>query len=191
MCWPADAYAALRDAHADPGRFGADPSRIALGGDSAGGNAAAVCAQRAAAAGGAAVAFQLLVYPITDFTRLDRPSHLMFAGHCPLTPKHMRWFHAAYLGPDADAIGADPAASPLLAESLAGVAPAHVVTAGYDPLRDEGVAYAERLRDDGVAVTHRHHPGLMHTFVSAVGIGRAPRDAVAEMGGVLRAGLAR
>lgn len=184
-----DAYAAFLHVHENAASFGADPDRIAVGGDSAGGNVSAACALRAAREGGPAPAFQLLVYPVTDNSRQDRRSYELFGEGFFLTDAHMRWYRGHYFGADEATLSLDPAASPLLAEDLSGVAPAHVVTAGFDPLRDEGEEYAERLREAGVPVTQRRHPGLIHGFFNAVGAGRASRDAVAEMGGVLRAGL--
>jgi acetyl esterase len=185
-----DAYAAFAHVHGHAASYGADPERIAVGGDSAGGNVSAACALRAAREGGPAPAFQLLIYPVTDNSRQDRRSYELFGDGFFLTSAHMRWYREHYFGSDEATLSREPAASPLLAEDLAGVAPAHVITAGFDPLRDEGEEYAERLRDAGVPVTLRRHPGLIHGFLNAIGAGRASRDAVAEMGGVLRAGLA-
>jgi acetyl esterase/lipase len=107
-----------------------------------------------------------------------------------LTASVMTWFRAHYFGPDEATLALDPAASPLLADDLAGLPPAHVVTAGFDVLRDEGEAYAARLRDAGVPVTTRRHSGLIHGFVHVLAPRRGSRDAVVEMGGVLRAALA-
>ena len=185
-----DAYAAFADVHANAARFGADPGRIAVGGDSAGGNLAAVCSQRAVAEGGPVPAFQLLIYPVTDNSSQDTPSQRMFAQGFFLTADVMRWFRAHYFGPDEATLSLDPAASPLLADDLAGLPPAHVVTAGFDVLRDEGEAYAVRLHDAGVPVTTRRHSGLIHGFIHVLAPRRGSRDAVIEMGGVLRAALA-
>ena len=185
-----DAFAAFADVHGDPARFGADPARIAVGGDSAGGNISAACALRAAREGGPAPAFQLLIYPVTDNSRQGTASYRMFADGFFLTAAQMRWYRGHYFGADEATLSLEPDASPLLAPDVSGVAPAHVVTAGFDPLRDEGEAYAARLREAGVPVTTRRHTGLVHGFVNVVGVGRVSRDAIAEMGGVLRAGLA-
>ena len=183
-----DALAAFRDAHARAGELGADPARIAVGGDSAGGHLAAVTAREAAADdGGPAPAFQLLVYPVTDFVE-ESASRRTFAEGFFLTKESMDFYEDAFLAPGVDR--ADPRVSPLRAPDLSGVAPALVVTAGFDPLRDEGEAYAARLRADGVPTLLRRHPGYVHGFFNVLGLGTGPREAVAEMGGVLRAALA-
>jgi acetyl esterase len=183
-----DALAAFYDAVSSAERLGADPARVAVAGDSAGGHLAAVTAQLAvAAAGGPVPAFQLLIYPVTDFAEVAQ-SRLEFAEGFLLTKESMDWFEEQFLGPDGDR--RDPRASPLLAEDLAGVAPALVVTAGFDPLRDEGEAYATRLREAGVRTILRRHPGYVHGFIHALVGGTGPREAVVEMGGVLRAALA-
>lgn len=184
-----DALAAFRWAVAHAGELGADPDRIAVGGDSAGGNLSAVTALLAAREGGPAPAFQLLIYPATDNAHQSR-SYRLFADGFFLTAEQMAWYRAHYFGPEEASLARDWRASPLLADDVAGVAPAHLVTAGFDPLRDEGEAYAERLREAGVPATTRRHPQLIHGFVNAIGAGRSSREAVAEMGGVLRAALA-
>ncbi len=186
-----DAHAAFADVHANPGRYGVDAARIAVGGDSAGGNISAACAQRAVREGGPAPAFQLLIYPVTDSSSQDTASYRMFGAGFFLTAADMIWYRGHYFGADEATRALEPTASPLLAPDLAGLAPAHVVTAGFDPLRDEGEAYAAAMREAGVPVTLRRHPGLIHGFINAHGRRDArARDAVAEMGGVLRAGLA-
>jgi acetyl esterase len=181
-----DALAAFRDAVARAAELGADPARIAVAGDSAGGHLAAVTALQAAADGGPAPAFQLLVYPVTE-VGCDLPSRRLFAEGFYLTTADMDFYERRFLGPDSDRL--DPRVSPLRAEDHAGVAPALVVTAGFDPLRDEGEAYAARLRGAGVPVLLRRHPGYVHGFFNVLGLGRGPVQAVAEMGGVLRAAL--
>ncbi|MCU0258565.1 MAG: alpha/beta hydrolase [Solirubrobacteraceae bacterium] len=191
---PDDALAALRHVHAHAGDYGADPARIGVGGDSAGGNLSAATALQAARDGGPAPAFQLLIYPVTDNVAPQRAatettSYRLFADGFFLTAEQMRWYRGHYFGTAEAELATDERASPLLAADLSGVAPAHVVTAGFDPLRDEGEAYAARLREAGVPVTLRRHPGLIHGFVNMVGPGRVSREAVIEMGGVLRAGL--
>jgi acetyl esterase len=181
-----DALAAFRDAVARAQELGADPGRVAVAGDSAGGHLAAVTALRAAADGGPAPAFQLLVYPPTD-AACALPSRTTFADGFYLTKADMDWYERQFLGPDADRL--DPCVSPLRAEDHTGVAPALVVTAGFDPLRDEGEAYAAKLAADGVPVLLRRHPGYVHAFFNVLGLGRGPARAVAEIGGVLRAAL--
>lgn len=183
-----DALAAFRDAVARAGELGADPERIAVAGDSAGGQLAAVTSQQAVRDGGPAPAFQLLIYPATDFLEVAR-SRLTFAEGFVLTKPNMDWYEEQFLGPDADR--SDPRASPLRAEDLRGGPPALVVTAGFDPLRDEGEAYAHRLREAGVRTILRRHPGFVHGFIHLLIGGAGPREAIGEMGGVLRAALAR
>ena len=157
-------------AHADG--LGADPTRIAVGGDSAGGNLAAVVAQQTRDAGVAAPVAQLLLYPGTD-SSVARPSKDLFAEGYFLTKKQMDWYFDTY---SAGASRTDPRLSPLCAPDLAGLASAVVTTAAFDPLRDEGEAYAAALRAAGVAVVLRRAPGLVHGYFSMTGIHRASRD---------------
>jgi acetyl esterase len=179
-----DALAAFRDVVARAGELGTDPRRIAVAGDSAGGHLAAVTAQQCVADGGPAPAFQLLIYPVTDSARVSQ-SRRTFAEGFVLTKENMDWYEQHFLGDDTDR--SDPRVSPLLAGELAGVAPALVVTAGFDPLRDEGEAYARRLQEAGVRALLRRHPGYLHGFINALASGSGPREAVVEMGGALRA----
>jgi len=164
----------------------ADRSRIGVGGDSAGGNLATLVAIEAARQGWPC-AFQLLVYPATDMTGAAR-SRQTFASGYYLTTEFMDVGRDNYV-PDPQ-LWTDPRVSPLVAELPAGLAPAFVATAGFDPLRDEGEAYAERMRAAGVEVQHVRYPGLIHGFFNMVGAGRNPRAAVAEIADALRAGLA-
>jgi acetyl esterase/lipase len=180
-----DARAALRWAFANAGRLGADPARVGVGGDSAGGNLAAVVAQLAARDGGPAPALQLLIYPATDFSRRRRSRELFGEGFL-LTNSEMDWFETNYLGPER-AAARDPRASPLLAEDLSGLAPAYVVTAAFDPIRDEGEEYAEALRAAGTPVTLRRFPGFIHAFIAGAGVSRNARDALVETAGATRA----
>jgi len=182
-----DALAAFRDAVLGAERLGADPARIAVAGDSAGGHLAAVTSRWAGAEGGPVPAFQLLIYPVTDLVEVT-PSRLEFAEGFVLTKENMDWYEQQFLGSDSHR--RDPRVSPLLAEDLAGTPPALVVTAGFDPLRDEGEAYARKLADGGVRTILRRHPGYVHGFMHALIGGPGPREAIAEMGGVLRAALA-
>jgi acetyl esterase len=181
-----DALAAFRDAVARAAELGADPDRIALAGDSAGGHLAAVTAQQSVREGGPSPAFQLLIYPVTDCVE-TAASRITFAEGFILTKPNMDWYEEQFFGPDGDR--SDPRGSPLLADDLSGVAPALVVTAGFDPLRDEGEAYARRLREAGVRTLLRRHSGYVHGFINALANGPGPREAIAEMGGVLRAAL--
>jgi acetyl esterase len=182
-----DALAAFRDASARAAEYGADPARIAVAGDSAGGHLAAVTCQQATRDGGPVPAFQLLIYPVTDCVNVAQ-SRLTFAEGFILTKPNMDWYELQFFGPDGDR--RDPRASPLLADELRGGPPALVVTAGFDPLRDEGEAYARRLREAGVRTLLRRHDGYVHGFMHAFISGPGPREAIAEMGGVLRAALA-
>ncbi|HET7339845.1 MAG TPA: alpha/beta hydrolase [Methylomirabilota bacterium] len=156
-----DAWAATRWIASHATQLAIDPTRLAVGGDSAGGNLAAVVALLARDAGGPAIALQVLQYPVTDLSAETR-SYEQFADGYMLTRTGMRWFKAHYLGKPADA--RDWRASPLLAPSLRGVAPALIVTAGYDPLRDEGAAYAERLREADVLADYVCFGGMLHGF---------------------------
>ena len=143
-------------------------------------------AQQCAAEGGPAPAFQLLIYPATDFAE-QAPSRTTFAEGFILTKEEMDWYEDRFLGPDNDR--RDPRVSPLWASDLSAVAPALVVTAGFDPLRDEGEAYARRLSEAGVRCLLRRHPGYVHGFINCLALGSGYREALAEMGGVLRAAL--
>jgi acetyl esterase len=157
-----DAVAATRWVAEHARSFGGDPARLAVAGDSAGGNLAAVVALVAKAEGGPAIGFQALVYPVTDFN-FDTPSYSENAEGYLLSKASMEWFWGHYLGEDTSR-GLEPHASPLRAESLEGLPPALVITAEFDPLRDEGNAYARRLADAGVPVEHKEWPGQIHGF---------------------------
>jgi acetyl esterase len=184
-----DARAALRWAVEHAEELGADPARVGVGGDSAGGNLAAVTAQLAARDGGPAPVLQLLIYPVTDFTRRTGRSRELFAEGFLLTSSEMEWFEDNYLGASREA-ASDPRVSPLLGEDLGGLAPAIVVTAAFDPLRDEGEAYAHALRAAGTPVTLRRFRGFIHAFINLGGVSRASREAVAEIAGMTRATFA-
>jgi acetyl esterase len=152
-----DAYTAALWAAENAADLGGDPARLAVAGDSAGGNLAAVVSRLARDAGGEpAIAFQLLVYPATDMLA-DLPSRTENADGYFLTSTHMHWFAAQYFSDPAEVT--EPDASPMRAESLAGLPPALVVTAEFDPLRDEGEAYAARMAVEGVAATAHRVPG--------------------------------
>ncbi|MFE0021782.1 alpha/beta hydrolase [Amycolatopsis sp. NPDC059021] len=183
-----DAVAAFEYAHAKASDLGADPDRIAVGGDSAGGNLAAVTAQQTVAKGGPAPVFQLLIYPATDFTKRYR-SRELFADGFFLTDAHMNWFEGHYVPRGTDLT--DPRLSPLHAKDLSGLPPAYVVTAGFDPLRDEGETYAQKMREAGVPVALSRQPDLIHGFLNFTGVGSRFTEAVAEMAGALRTGLSR
>ena len=161
-----DAWEATRWVSVSADRLGIDPRRLAVGGDSAGGNLAAVVALMARDAGGPAISFQVLLYPVTDLGAETR-SYTDFADGYMLTRDSMRWFAAQYLAGKDEAM--DWRVSPLRAATLAGLPPALIVTAGFDPLRDEGETYARRLRDAGVRVDYACYGGMLHGFV---GMGR-------------------
>jgi acetyl esterase len=182
---PDDALAAFRFAVAQAPEWGHDPAAIAVGGDSAGGNLSAVLCQDLRTADEVRPAFQLLLYPVTDVST-KHPSYAQFADGYFLTEAQMDWYRDHYLG---DHPATDPRVSPLLADDLSGLPPAHVAVAGFDVLRDEGEAYARRMADAGVRVALRRHDGLIHAFVNATGIGRSSREAVLEACGALRAGV--
>jgi len=181
-----DAWAAFRWAATDSARLGIDPARIAVSGDSAGGNLAAAVSLQARDEGGPSPAMQALIYPVTD-TLGGQPSRDTFAKGFLLTRADMDWFEHHYL-PGADDRG-DPRVSVLRSADLAGLAPAYVATAGFDPLRDEGEAYAERLREEGVQVTQRRHPGLVHGFANMTAISPTAEAAMSELAAALRSGL--
>jgi len=168
--------------------LGLDPSRVAVGGDSAGGNLAAVVANTLRDAGGPPLAMQVLIYPATDMTA-DRESHLKFADGYMLTREAILWFTANYLrGPDDVA---DWRASPLRTRDLTGVASAYVITAGFDPLLDEGKAYADRLHEAGVPVTYECFEGMIHGFVTMGGVIAAAHHAIDRAATALKQAFAR
>ena len=182
-----DCYAATCWVAAHAATIGADPRRIAVGGDSAGGNLAAVVSLMARDRGGAGLIFQLLVYPATD-AAMDTPSHRENAEGYFLTADMMVWFWGHYLrGPDDRA---NPYASPLRAPDLRGLPPALVVTAEFDPLRDEGEAYATRLRAAGVPATLVRYPGMIHAFFQLTASLEQAHHAQAEAAAALRAAFA-
>jgi acetyl esterase len=182
-----DSYAALGWIVANAARLGIDPRRVAVGGDSAGGNLSAVVALLARDRQGPALVYQALIYPVTNHD-LDTPSYHENATGYVLTREAMRWFWRHYLE-RADQ-GKEPLASPLLAPSLAGLPPALVITAACDPLRDEGEAYAARLRDAGVPVTLTRYDGMFHGFMRMTRFLDKARAAVDEVAASLRKAFA-
>jgi acetyl esterase len=169
------AYSWVREHAVD---LGADPARIAIGGDSAGGNLSIAVCLRARDQGVPQPVAQMLVYPATDFSQ-RLPSRATFGEGFYLSKEFMDRCEAAYVGPDTDT--ADPTLSPLQAKDLSGLAPAYVATAGFDPLRDEGEAFARRVADDGGQVELRRHAGLIHGFFNMVGVSGSARSAVHEI----------
>jgi acetyl esterase len=182
-----DCVAATEWVSKNASTLGVDASRIAVGGDSAGGNLAAVVAQVAKSAGGPRIGFQALVYPVTDYG-VDTQSYLDNAEGYLLTRASMEWFYGHYVNTPED--GKDTRVSPLRSVDLAGLPPAIVVTAEFDPLRDEGEAYAARLREAGVPVVHTRYEGQIHGFfgnpaiddgrAAALNVGAALREALTE-----------
>ena len=184
-----DAYAALRWATEHAGELGASPGRVAVGGDSAGGNLAAVVCQLARDSGDPAPVLQWLLYPRTDFTARTRSLSLFARGYL-LTKRDMDWFESQYLSRS----GIDPTdsrVSPLLAESLSGLAPALIAVAGFDPLRDEGESYAAALRAAGTLVDLRSMRSLTHGFANLFQLGGGSAAATSELISALRAHLSR
>jgi acetyl esterase len=181
-----DAATAFRWAREHAFDLGADPAAIALGGDSAGGNLAAVTAQQAVAAGETAPAFLLLFYPGVDAS-VRRRSRELFGEGFYLTDESMDWFLDHYLSNPEEKT--DPRVSPLLAADLSGMPATYLVTAGFDPLRDEGEAFAARLAEAGVSVVLKRQDDLIHGFISMLAIGHHCREALAEAAGALRDGL--
>lgn len=166
--------------------LGVDASKVAVGGDSAGGNLAALVCQRVRAEFGPDIDFQLLVYPVTDLL-LGHPSMSENAEGYLLTRATMEWFVQSYLG---DIDPKDPSVSPLHADDLSGLPPAMVITAELDPLRDEGEAYALRLREAGVPTELVRYDGQVHFFFSLSTLLDDGKDALDRAGAALRAALA-
>jgi acetyl esterase len=165
-----DSYAALTGVAAQAGELGADAARLAVTGDSAGGNLATVMCLLARARGGPRIAYQVLVYPVTDFRVLGGyPSHNEFGGgNYFLSTADMDWFRALYFSDVVKEVE-DPRGSPMAETDLSGLPPALVVTVGYDPLRDEGRAYADRLAAAGVPVEYRCFETTIHASASFAG----------------------
>jgi acetyl esterase len=157
-----DCVAATQWVAAQAKALAIDAARIAVGGDSAGGNLATVVALAAREAGGPALRYQLLIYPATD-QRMSFPSITKNGEGYLLTQKAMEYFRGHYVPNESD--WRDWRASPYLAKSLAGLPPAYVLTAGFDPLLDEGRAYAERMAKEGVAVEYKEYPDMVHGFL--------------------------
>lgn len=162
-----DAFAAVQWVEAKAAELGIDPNSIAVGGDSAGGNLAAVVCQLAKAKGSPAISFQLLIYPTTQ-ARADTPSMKSFSQGYLLEKQSMDWFFDCYIPKGTDL--SDPRLSPLLAADLSGLPRAYVVTAGFDPLKDEGRAYADKLNRAGVAAVHADYPDMIHGFFNMSGV---------------------
>jgi acetyl esterase len=179
-----DCYAAAQWVAGNASTLGADPARLVVGGDSAGGNLAAVVTIRSRDEAGPEFAGQVLVYPVADLSNFETESYREFAEDHSLTRALMEWFRAHYLSTPEEA--RHPYASPLLASDLSRLPPALVITAECDPLRDEGEAYAARLREAGVAVTLTRYAGMIHPFFSWTGLVPQAMDAIGQVAGAVR-----
>jgi acetyl esterase len=185
-CAAEDCYAAARWVAEHAGDLGVDGSRLAVAGDSAGGNLAAVTSLLARDRGAPTIAFQLLVYPVIDAT-MSFPSIKENGEGYLLTAADMAWFYDHYAGTDTDR--KNPMLSPLYAPDLTGLPPALVMTAEYDPLRDEGEAYADALQQAGVSARASRYDGLVHGFFGLDAIVPATTAAMEEATAALRNAL--
>ena len=184
---PEDCYTATQWVAGHAAEINAKPGKIAIGGDSAGGNLTAVVAQMVRDQGGPRLALQLLIYPATDFT-FDGPSIHENGQDYFLTIDDMNWFTSYYLNSDADK--KNPLASPMQSANLRDLPPALVITAEYDPLRDEGEAYGKRLKEAGVPITLSRYNGVIHGFLSLEPLTEKGKQAREECAQALRAAFA-
>lgn len=178
---PEDCYAATVWAAENVSALGGDATRVSIGGDSAGGNLAAVVALMLKERNGPSIAHQILLYPVTD-NNLETKSYLDNAEGYFLTRDMMEWFWGHYVEDD----GSHPHASPLRADDLSGLPRALVITAQYDPLRDEGQAYAKRLVEAGVDVEQKEYPGMIHGFATMVGVLDQASESLAQIANRLK-----
>jgi acetyl esterase len=181
-----DAYAATVWVAQHAADLGADSTRLAVAGDSAGGNLAAAVSMMARDRGGPSIAHQALIYPVVDAT-FDTPSYVENGTGYSLGMADMQWFWDQYAHPD---VRSEPYAAPLRAAHFGDLPPALVLTAEYDPLRDEGEVFAARLREAQVEVTLTRYAGMMHGFIGMLGIFEQSRAAVAEIGTAVRTAFA-
>ena len=182
-----DALCAFDHAVAQAAELECDPALVGVAGESAGGNLSAVISQLAAQRArngqpGAVPAFQMLLQPVTDLSS-KHPSYPLFRSGFFLTEAQMDWYKQQYLNHPDEAL--DPRVSPLLASDLSGLCPAYVAVSGFDPLRDEGEAYAARLQAAGVPTVLRRFPGHTHGIINATGIGYVAREMLLEIAGAL------
>jgi acetyl esterase len=180
-----DVLAAYRWARDHAERFGAAAGQVAIGGDSMGGGFAAIVAQEMQRTGEPQPVVQLMIYPAVDLAS-ETLSMRTYADAYPLSRATMEWFVGHYLGPDADP--SDPRASPSRSKDLKGLAPAIVVTAGFDPLVDQGERYAKQLREAGVPVVYRCYDALAHAFTAFTGAVPCADVACREIAGLVREG---
>lgn len=178
-----DAYAATKWVVDHAADLGGDPSRVGVGGDSAGGNLSAVVALLARDRGGPALAYQLLIYPATDGAMNTLSMRENSEGYL-LTRRDVVWAYNHYLSEVGDKL--NPLVSPLLAADHSGLPAAIIVTAEFDPLRDEGEAYGEKLRQGGVPVKVRRYDGMIHGFLSLSGVVTRGQEGLREIGADLR-----
>lgn len=178
-----DAYAAARWVAENTALIQADPGRFAVCGDSAGGHLAAVVSMMARDRQGPRIDCQVLIYPITD-CRFDTPSYEENKEGYMLTRDMMKWFWSHFLNDEKEAD--DPRASPLRAKNFGDLPPALILTAEYDPLRDEGEAYGRKLEEAGVNVVLRRCPGMVHGFIRMTAVLDQARDALDQVAGKLR-----
>ncbi|HEX3944426.1 MAG TPA: alpha/beta hydrolase [Rhizomicrobium sp.] len=181
-----DALVATSWIELNAAQLGVDANRLAVGGDSAGATLAAVVAQMTRDKGAPKLAFQMLLFPGTDVAA-DTDSKRMFASGYFLDGRDIDWFSDHYFGPEANR--AESKASPLLAESFAGLPPAYLMVAGFDPLRDEAIAYAEKLRAAGVAVTLDDYPNMVHDFIYFQAVLPQAADALNSAANALKTAL--
>jgi acetyl esterase len=184
-----DAFAAYLWAREHAAELDADPDRVAVGGDSAGGNLAAVVSQRARNEGPSSPVFQALLYPMCDMTARTRSMDLFADGYF-LRRWDIDFCHEQYVGGSGVEPG-DPRVSPLLAEDLSGLPPALLVTAGFDPLRDQDRAFAEALSSAGVSVDLREYGSMIHAFPNFFGVGGGAAAATSDIITALRTHLHR
>lgn len=175
-----DCYAALEWVYENAAKIGGNPKKIAVSGDSAGGNLAAAVCLKAKAENGPKISYQALVYPVTDLSKLTTISYQNFASKFFLTKNMMAQYINYYIADDSTRLEAY--ASPLLAPDVSDLPPALVITAGFDPLRDEGEAYGERLKAAGVPTTITRYKGTIHGFFGLGALGEAGVLAIKEVG---------
>ncbi len=181
----ADAEAAWHWAVQSAGLLGMDPDRIAIGGDSAGGNLSAFVSQEMNRTGGPLPAFQLLIYPLVQFIDIRAKKMSFQESGFFISPNLFDYFRDAYVGKEIERT--DPRVSPLFAEDsdFAGLPPAHIVLCGWDPLKDEGRVFADKLAAHGVPVTQRVHKHMTHGFMNLTGVSKPAREAIHDAGQVL------
>ena len=179
-----DCYAVTEWIAQNAASINVDPARLAVGGDSAGGNLAAAVSLKARDQGGLDVAFQLLVYPVTA-VNFETGSYQQNGNGYLLTMDGMKWYWKHYLSSEADA--SNPYAAPMAAKDLSGLPPALVITAEFDPLRDEGEAYAQRLQAAGVATTATRYDGMIHGFFGMSAVMDQGKKAISEASSALKA----